>query len=48
MENVDRSPVTKPKLLDLNLPAPEESEEDSHCQFFSRQVRDKFWADFHV
>lgn len=35
VKNVDRSPVTKPKLHDLNLPAPEESEEDSHCQLTS-------------
>ncbi|XP_073269845.1 uncharacterized protein [Primulina huaijiensis] len=36
---------TKPKLLDLNLPAPEESEEDSHCQLTSLN---KFRANFHV
>ncbi|XP_073024471.1 uncharacterized protein [Primulina eburnea] len=45
VENVNRSPVTKPKLPDLNLPAPEESEEDNHCQLTSLN---KFRANFHV
>ncbi|XP_073141364.1 uncharacterized protein [Henckelia pumila] len=32
MESAYQNPVTKPKLLDLNLPAPEETEEDGHCR----------------
>ncbi|KAI3452894.1 hypothetical protein Pfo_009557 [Paulownia fortunei] len=32
-ETNNRSPVTKPDLLDLNLPAPQEDEDDGHDQF---------------